>query len=104
MDDATLILQKISTIVDAYEAKKKANASDFNIFSITGIHYKELPICSFLRELLDPQGSHMQGSLFLKTFIKQVLRQNIFADEDYDKAKVYKELHIDKYRRKVISD
>jgi hypothetical protein len=99
MDDATLILQKISTIVDAYEAKKKANASDFNIFSITGIHYKELPICSFLRELLDPQGSHMQGSLFLKTFIKQVLRQNIFADEDYDKAKVYKELHIDNKRR-----
>ena len=99
MDEATQLLQKINTIVERYEAQKRTNASDFNIFSITGIHYKELPICSFLRELLDPRGSHMQGILFLKTFTLQVLKQNHFTNEDFAKARVYKEVHIDKNRR-----
>ena len=99
MEDVMQLLQTVNTIVEANEAKKKASASDFNIFSITGIHYKEVPICSFLRELLDPQGSHMQGSLFLKTFTQQVLKQNIFSDEEFTKAKIYKEEHIDNKRR-----
>ena len=99
MNEATILLQKINTIVEGYEVQKRTTASDFNIFSITGIHYKELPICSFLRELLDPHGSHMQGGLFLKTFMLQVLKQNYFTDEDFAKAKVYKEVHIDEKRR-----
>ena len=99
MDEATHLLEKINTIVERYEAQKRKNASDFNIFSITGIHYKELPICSLLRELLDPHGSHMQGSLFIKSFTLQVLKQNSFTDEDFAKAKVYKEVHIDEKRR-----
>jgi hypothetical protein len=37
MDEATQLLQKINTIVERYEAQKRINASDFNIFSITGI-------------------------------------------------------------------
>ncbi len=99
MEDVIQLFQKVNTIVEANESVKKASASDFNIFSITGIHYKELPICSFLRELLDPQGSHMQGSLFLKTFTQQVLKQNNFSDEEFAKAKVYKELRVAENRR-----
>ena len=99
MDEATQLLQKVNAIIERYEKQKQISASDFNIFSIVGIHYKELPICSLLRELLDPHGSHMQGELFLKTFTLQVLKQNIFTDEDFAKAKVYKEVHIDKKRR-----
>ena len=99
MDEKIKLLQKIDSIVEEYEAKKRANASDFNIFSITGIYYKEVPICSFLRELLDSHGNHMQGSFFLKRFTLEILKQNCFTDEDFAKAKVYKEVRIDKKRR-----
>lgn len=99
MEEVAKLLQEINSIVEGYEAQKRANASDFNIFSITGIHYKEVPICSFLRELLDPHGNHMQGSLFLKSFTLEVLKQNCFTDEDFAKAKVYKEVRIDINRR-----
>jgi hypothetical protein len=97
--DATELLENVKNIVDQQEEKHKADAFDFNIFSITGIQYKELPVCSFLRELLDPKGCHMQGNLFLETFIRQVLNQDSFSESDLAKAKVFQEILIAKDRR-----
>lgn len=97
--DVVKLLNHAKVIVEEQEEKRKANASEFNIFSITGIQYKELPMCSFLRELLDPKGCHGQGDIFLATFIRQVLKQDNLSESDFAKAKVFQEIHIAKDRR-----
>ena len=97
--DAAELLESVKTIVEKQEEKRKADALNFNIFSIVGVQYKELPVCSFLRELLDPKGSHMQGVFFLATFIRQVLEQDGFSESDLAKAKVFQEVRIAKDRR-----
>ena len=96
---AAELLENVKSIVEKQEEKYKADASEFNIFSITGIQYKELPMCSFLSELLDPKGSHGQGDVFLATFIRQVLKQDNLSESDFAKAKVFQEIHIAKDRR-----
>ena len=78
--DVVKLLNHAKVIVEQQEEKRKADASKFNIFSITGVKYKELPICSFLRELLDPKGSHGQGDVFLASFIRQVLKQDNLSE------------------------
>ena len=97
--DVVKLLNHAKVIVEQQEEKRKADASKFNIFSITGVKYKELPICSFLRELLDPKGSHGQGDVFLASFIRQVLKQDNISESDFAKAKVFQEIHIAKDRR-----
>ena len=97
--DVVKLLNHAKVIVEQQEEKRKADASKFNIFSITGVKYKELPICSFLRELLDPKGSHGQGDVFLASFIRQVLKQDNLSESDFEKAKVFQEIHIAKDRR-----
>ena len=97
--DAAELLERVKTIVEKQEEKRKSDAFNFNIFSVTGIQAKELPFCSFLRELLDPKGSHMQGALFLETFTRQVLIQDNLSELDFTKANVLQELYIAKDRR-----
>ena len=96
---AAELLENVKSIVEKQEEKYKADASKFNIFSITGIQYRELPVCSFLRELLDPKGNHGQGDVFLATFIRQVLKQDYFSKSDFTRANVFQEVHIAKDRR-----
>lgn len=49
---------------------ERATASRFNLFHIFGVgHYEVSPHSPLLANLLDPQGSHGQGSVFLKRFI-----------------------------------
>lgn len=48
----------------------KQTASQFNIFHVLGVERKEVIISAFIANLLDPEGSHGQGSLFLKEFYK----------------------------------
>ena len=40
----------------------------YNVFQVLGIQEKEVVMCRFLADLLDPQGDHAAGILFLKTF------------------------------------
>lgn len=45
---------------------------NFNIFELAGIKRDEVKISSILAWLLNPMGSHGQGSLFLNTFLKLI--------------------------------
>jgi hypothetical protein len=46
-------------------------ANDFNIFCLLGVEKKEDKThTAFIANLLDPEGSHAQGYLFLESFIK----------------------------------
>lgn len=71
--------------------------SDFNIFRVLGVQTKEVIICRFIGELLDPKGSHNMGANALKTFFKIVLDENI--SDNIDSARVELEEQIDGDRR-----
>ena len=84
------LLNEVKKISDKYENKKlqlletaKKTGCDFNIFEIIGISTKEVYICRLLAELLDPNGSHCQGSKYLDLFCKRFL-----PDKKIDTKKV----------------
>ncbi len=59
-------------------AKDNNNSIDkFNIFSVLGVETKEVIICRFLGEFLDPKGSHNLGAAPLRLFFETVLDENI---------------------------
>ncbi|MBR5509109.1 MAG: PD-(D/E)XK nuclease family protein, partial [Lachnospiraceae bacterium] len=65
MDLTEKLLCKTHNIVE--ECRKQASETGelFNIFDITGMKYKEVLVCRVIGELLNPQGSHCQGSRYL---------------------------------------
>ena len=74
---------RIQNIVNEYrnfkikhQQTELIEASNFNVFDILWISSDEVRHSAFLRELLDPDGSHGQGSLFLKGFLTRCVEQN----------------------------
>ena len=63
-----LLLQSVQDIKDKYDAIYKNNGTYFNIFDITNISTDEVRICRIIKELIDPNGSHYQGDIYLKLF------------------------------------
>ena len=78
-------------------SSKKDESLGFNIFKVLGVQNKEVILCRFLGELLNPQGSHACGSVFLNKFIKNVLNDDI--TDDIDNANVKLEDATDENRR-----
>ena len=98
-DSLNALLQTVITDLKLYEDAKRKSGAFFNVFEVTGINRKEVAMCAFLSELLNPNGHHGMGSLFLKSFCIDVLALDGFADDDYKKAKVETEVVIDSDRR-----
>ena len=95
-----LLLQSVQDIKDKYDAIYKNNGTYFNIFDITNISTDEVRICRIIKELIDPNGSHYQGDIYLKLFVKYVLNmENEFSAADYSSAIVHRELAIKNNRR-----
>lgn len=66
----------------------KVKGEDFNIFSITKIErYENNTHSAMFAELLNPKGSHHQGDLFLKEFLKIVFSKISLSDDDQDHSK-----------------
>ena len=60
----------------------EARGERFNIFDILHIgHYEVRTHSPILAEFLNPQGSHGQGAVFLKSFLKEILD---IPDTDFD--------------------
>ena len=75
------LLAQIGLIVNKYEEIEKVNATNFNIFSILKLERNEVETHSyFIYELLNPQGTHNQGDIFVKLFITTVLGLDINDD------------------------
>lgn len=47
--------------------------SSCNVFQVLGIGWDEVKMCRFLANLLDPEGDHGCGNLFLKSFLQALL-------------------------------
>lgn len=70
------ILDQVRELKDEYGKQAKATGENFNVFSILDRERKEVTTHSaIIAELLKPQGSHSQGTLFLKLFLAQLLRK-----------------------------
>jgi hypothetical protein len=67
-----LFLNKISNISKKYEEIHRISGEAFNIFNILNVDDDEHCHSSFIYELLNPNGSHYKGNLFLKLFLEEV--------------------------------
>jgi hypothetical protein len=70
---AELLLTRAAETRKRFEEHYRASGSQFNIFTISGTHNKEVQMCRVFANLLDPKGSHYQGSLYLKLFWETLL-------------------------------
>ncbi len=76
-------------IVQKEEELKKAKGESFNVFSILRMESKENDTHSnFLGNLLDPNGTHLMGSIFLEIFLKVINAEDFL---DVSTASVYLE-------------
>lgn len=67
------LLTEVGIISDDYKKKVEENGTDFNIFQILGITSDEVRLHSaFLANLLNPDGTHHKGTLFLDEFINLI--------------------------------
>lgn len=67
------LLAEVGEISDDYKKKVEGNGTDFNIFQILGITCNEVRLHSaFLANLLNPDGSHHKGTLFLDEFVNLI--------------------------------
>lgn len=80
--------------VPAYDSK-----TDYNLFRTLEISGKEVLMCRFLADLLNPEGDHGCGILFLKTFLEEVLQEKRMSDSLLAHTIITKEYVIDKERR-----
>lgn len=83
----------IQTLGRKYE---KETASQFNIFRVLGVERKEVKTHSaFIANLLDPQGNHGQGYLFLKEFYKILKKLNQEIEQALENEKFPNESDIE---------
>ena len=92
------LLNDVAGLLRTREIVHRVTGEKFNIFRVLNIESREFFICKVLMELLSPSGSHCQGSLFLKPFVKNVLGLNI-PDAELERARVSREYKTSQGRR-----
>lgn len=88
-DKIESLLNDIRKISKKYEEIIQEEGLNFNIFSITRTESDEVKTHSrIIAELLDPKGSHGQGSAFLKLFFDEIAELKSTENFDFNKAKI----------------
>lgn len=99
-DTIEKLLVQVKEISKKYDLLNKKTGGYFNIFNVAGIASKEVIICRVIKELLDPKGSHYQGTAYLELFVDFVLRmKGSFSNKDLSKTEIHYEYHIENNRR-----
>lgn len=73
MEQYEQLFKAVSQIVQQAKVAKEESrlrGEQFNIFKVCGIDHYELQHSAIIAELLNPQGSHGQGSSYLKLFME----------------------------------
>ena len=73
MEQYKQLFKAVSQIVQQAKVAKEESrlrGEQFNIFKVCGIDHYELQHSAIIAELLNPQGSHGQGCLYLKLFME----------------------------------
>ncbi len=72
------LLQNVKTLINTQKKNEKLRGESFNIFSILKLeHYEEQTHSAFIKELLNPKGSHLMENAFFKLFIKMLKNKGI---------------------------
>jgi hypothetical protein len=102
---ADQLLTDVNGIIKRFEEQWRKTGEKYNIFKVAGIDYDEVIMCRVLADLMDPHGSHYQGSRYLRLFwdtLPQKLKDNLSFDvdsTDVDSTKVTTEYVIPDGRR-----
>jgi len=73
VENINKLLTSTRRIVKHQEEIKRLRGENFNVFSILKMERKENATHSaFINELLDPNGSHLLGNVFLESFLKTI--------------------------------
>ncbi len=92
-----LKLVELQGKIETIKKLEREKGENFNLFSILGMERLEVKThSSFIFELINPKGSHSQGSLYAKTFVKEVLKIDNF---DFKNAVVKREDYYEKEGR-----
>lgn len=86
------ILDQVRVLKAKYDERAEVTGENFNVFSILDRESDEVKTHSaIIAELLNPRGSHSQGTLFLKLFLNQLLKreklEQIKKENEFDKFK-----------------
>ncbi len=77
MDYTSILLSEVKTIVNSYSRINRLSGQNFNLFTLLRKESDEVRLHSkFISELLDPNGSHQQGTLFLDSFLDKIQIKN----------------------------
>lgn len=97
-NEIKFIIASVINLNSKYQEIKKIRGENFNIFSILRLERNEFKTHSnFIFELLNHQGSHNQGNLFLKLFLEQVLQLSDYGN--IEKVKAHQEYLTKKHRK-----
>jgi hypothetical protein len=92
MSDTIELLTSINKLISAQKKNSSASSERFNIFQVLNITTDEVRLHSkFLAELLDPNGTHDKGSVFLYRFLEITGSTGLI---DLDSVRVSVEYHI----------
>jgi hypothetical protein len=89
------LVQHVSIISKKYDDIAKITGENFNVFSVMSMESDErFTHSAIIGELLNPKGSHSQGSVFLKLFVEEISSLKEIENFDFENAKVIIEEHI----------
>ena len=97
------LLQNVAVIQKKYDDIAKITGENFNVFSVMNMEHNEVYTHSaIIGELLNPNGSHSQGDVFLKLFI-EVIKESFNSKEDIIELDHFGPLVKDKICERTIS-
>ena len=89
------LLTNVSLISKKYDDIAKITGENFNIFSVMQMESNERYTHSaIIGELLNPKGSHGQGSVFLQLFFEEIKELKCIENYNFDNSKCIIEQHI----------
>lgn len=95
------ILPQVQLLKSKYDELAAVTGEHFNVFSILGVEADEVRTHSaFLADLLNPQGSHRQGTAFLKLFLEKALKYS--GIDECENFQVTKEASIEQGRIDIL--
>lgn len=95
--EITCLLAEISAINDKYDMLYRRTGGYFNIFNVLAVEDDEVKICRFMSELLNPMGSHCQGTLYLRKFFENVLEMSV--PDNLENIRIHREYVTNEGRR-----
>lgn len=89
------VLTNVGILSKKYDEIAKITGDNFNIFSVMRMESDEVRTHSrIIAELLNPKGTHSQGSVFLKLFFEAIDELKRIENFDFENAKIIVEEHI----------